>query len=237
METYRYDLHVHTSEVSACARSTADAIADFYREQGYQGIVITNHFFNGNTTVPRDGSLPWEEMVRRYCTGYEIAKKRGDEIGLDVFFGWEYSTYGGAGDFVTLGLDEAWLLAHPDVHRMEPTAYFDLVHADGGFIIHAHPFLQASYTKGFFLFPNYEDAVEVLNAGKTDFTNARAKEYAENFGLIGVSGSDCHSVGAGRLCGVETDRRVRDLADLIEIIRRKEHRIIDRKVTHKEVRT
>ena len=52
--TYRYDLHVHTYEGSACARSLAADIADFYKAKGYDGIVITDHFWTGNTRVDRD---------------------------------------------------------------------------------------------------------------------------------------------------------------------------------------
>ena len=37
-EWYRYDLHVHTYEGSACARSNAADLADFYKEKGYDGI-------------------------------------------------------------------------------------------------------------------------------------------------------------------------------------------------------
>ena len=54
-----------------------------YKEEGYTGIIVTDHFFNGNTTVPRD--LPWEERVELFCKGYENAKAKGDEIGLDVY--------------------------------------------------------------------------------------------------------------------------------------------------------
>ena len=50
-EWYRYDLHVHTYEGSACARSTGAELADFYKEKGYDGIVISDHFWRGNTRV------------------------------------------------------------------------------------------------------------------------------------------------------------------------------------------
>ena len=234
METYRYDLHVHTCEVSACARSKADDMAVFYKEQGFAGIVITNHFFNGNTTVPRDGSISWEEMVDRYYSGYEIAKAKGDEIGLDVFFGWECSFYGGSADIVTLGLDKDWLYAHPNVHKTEPVPYFNLVHSSGGFLVHAHPFLQSAYSTGFHLFPYFEDAVEIANAGKTDFANARAKEYAENFDLPVTGGSDSHSTGCGKLCGIELDRRAESITDIINAVRSRENRVFTMKVIKEE---
>ena len=36
-EWYRYDLHVHTYEGSACARSMGAELADFYKEKDMTG--------------------------------------------------------------------------------------------------------------------------------------------------------------------------------------------------------
>ncbi|MDE5859801.1 MAG: histidinol-phosphatase, partial [Oscillospiraceae bacterium] len=69
MSTFKFDAHVHTSEGSACAYTTGAEMADAYKEKGYSGIVITDHFFNGNSAVPRD--LPWEERIALLCKGYE----------------------------------------------------------------------------------------------------------------------------------------------------------------------
>ena len=99
---YRYDLHVHTEEGSACGRSPGADMADFYKSQGYAGIVITDHFFTGNTRPDR--SLPWKEWLAEFKKGYEHAKARGDEIGLSVFYAWEHSFHGN--DFLTFGLAE-----------------------------------------------------------------------------------------------------------------------------------
>lgn len=96
---------MHTSEASDCAECTAVQMADKYKAEGYTGIIITDHFFNGNSSVPHD--LPWEERVELYCKGYEHAKARGDEIGLDVFFGIEFGD--GGSDYLIYGLDKQWL--------------------------------------------------------------------------------------------------------------------------------
>ena len=107
---YRYDLHVHTYEGSACARSVGADMADFYKSKGYSGFVVTDHCWSGNTRVDR--SLPWKDWLSEFRKGYEHAKERGEEIGLSVFYGWEYSFHGN--DFITLGLDNDWLLEHPE---------------------------------------------------------------------------------------------------------------------------
>ena len=91
---YRYETHMHTCEGSACASASGAEMARAHRENGYTGIFVTDHFFNGNTAVPRE--LPWRERVERFCLGYEHARKEGERIGLDVFFGFEYAVKGKA---------------------------------------------------------------------------------------------------------------------------------------------
>ena len=220
---YKYDLHVHTTEGSNCARSSAANMAEMYAREGYSGFVVTDHFYTGNTAVPRD--LPWEEWVDRFCDGYRNAKKRGDELGLDVFFGWEYELGGGT-EFLTLGLDADWLLANPDVRRMDPVTYSTKVHEAGGFLIHAHPYLEASYVPCIRLFPRLVDAVEVLNAPKGDFINARATEYALAYDLTQTAGSDSHNDRWHALAAVSVPRRPSSAADLISILRSREHSLV-----------
>ena len=84
---YFYETHLHTSEASACAGSTGGEMARACKEAGYSGIIVTNHNWHGNHCL--DSSLPWEAWIESYCRGFEEAKKVGDEIGLDVFFGYE----------------------------------------------------------------------------------------------------------------------------------------------------
>ena len=42
---YLYDLHVHSSECSKCAHSTLVEMVKAYKEAGFAGFAITNHFF------------------------------------------------------------------------------------------------------------------------------------------------------------------------------------------------
>ena len=219
---YKYDLHVHTCEGSACARSPGAELADFYKEKGYTGIVITDHFFTGNTRPDRN--LPWEDWLAAFRQGFLNAKKRGDEIGLKVFYGWEHSFHGN--DFLTFGLDNDWLLEHPEIVKLDIVDYLRLVRGAGAFVSHAHPFLEARYIPYIRLLPRDVDAVEVMNAPKGDFVNGMALHYARAYDLIETGGSDCHSTDATRLSGVELDEPAGTLADLIGAIRRREHRVI-----------
>ena len=50
-------------------------MARAYQKAGYAGIVVTDHFFYGNTAADR--SLPWKDWVEQFCKGYEHAKEHG----------------------------------------------------------------------------------------------------------------------------------------------------------------
>ncbi len=187
---YRYETHLHTREGSACSSAPADEMARAHKAAGYDGIFVTNHFFNGNTSVPAD--LPWEERVRRYCEGYEIAKKTGDEIGLKVFFGIEWCVYNA--DMLIYGIDKDWIIANEQLlmHTDERKLFSEL-HKIGAFIVHAHPFRYDPYIHHITLYPKDVDAVETINASHRDpMYNQRAALYADMYGLPKTGGSDSH---------------------------------------------
>lgn len=215
MTMYRYETHAHTAEVSKCATIPAEELVRFYKSQGYGGICITDHFLNGNTTVP--GNLLWKERVELYCTGFEKAHAEGRKIGLDVFFAWEYSYQGS--DFLTYGLDKAWLLNHPDLLELSVNEYCDFARSQGGFVVHAHPFREDFYIDMIRLLPRSVDAVEVNNACRKDFENNLADEYADHYRLLKTAGSDNHKGKISRYSGIQLPRRLQDVADMIKAIK------------------
>lgn len=212
MGQHKYETHLHTSETSKCGNSSGAECALFYKRLGYTGVFVTDHFLNGNTTVPED--LPWAERVELFCHGYHVTAEKGREIGLDVFFGWEYSD--GWAHFLTYGLDKDWLLANPDLLSLDVLSYFDRVHTDGGYIVHAHPFREGVDIVQ--LVPNHVNAVEVLNSGRRDEYNRHARNYANSFGLPQVAGSDIHSTGMKRLYGMSFRRRIRNAGDYMAAV-------------------
>ena len=75
---YRYHTHVHTSLASACARNTGIEMVRAYKEKGYTGIFITDHFFNGNTAV----------QFLRYRSGYvtgDLGRIDAQKLFLNAF--------------------------------------------------------------------------------------------------------------------------------------------------------
>lgn len=213
---YLYDPHVHTSAGSRCASVAPEEVVRRFHKMGYAGIFITDHFFNNpSTTVPFQ-ELPWEEAVEQYCRPYEMAKAEGEKVGLQVFFGFENSYQGN--DILTYGLGKDWLKAHPEIMDMPIRQYCEFARAEGGLVVHAHPFREAKYIDLIRLLPRCVDAVEILNGGCTDFENRMAAEYAANYNLPVTGGSDYHR-SKPFLCAVEASSSLADEADFCEKVR------------------
>lgn len=219
---YLYETHMHTSESSACAKSTGAEMARAYKEAGYTGIIITDHFFYGNTAVNRD--LSWREWVEQFCLGYEHAREEGEKIGLQVFFGWE-SGYRGT-EFLIYGLDKTWLLAHEEIRDATVEEQFRIVHEGGGIVCHAHPFREEDYIPEIRLYPAYVDAVEGVNAmhssavsraHKNPLFNERALAYGRAHDLPFTAGSDQHTtvmIGGGMVF----KRKLQDIHDFTKAV-------------------
>lgn len=224
MKVFKYETHLHTSEASGCSGSTGAEMADAHKAAGYSGIIVTNHFFNGNTCIPHD--LPWRKRIELFCKGYENAKARGDEIGLKVFFGWEFASE--TSEFLTYGLDKEWLLHHPEIMDMHIFDYLSLVRQSGGFAVQAHPFRQRGYIRQISLVPEVTDAVEIFNAGNDlSIYNDRAKWYAESYGLPVTAGSDTHYADRLLGSGVLSSNEFDTINDYILAVKNREINLIN----------
>ena len=217
---YKYEMHCHTAESSKCGVATGAEMADFYKSMGYSGLVISDHFFNGNCAVP--SNLPWSERVELFFAGYEAAKKRGDEIGLSVFFAWENS-YSGT-DFIVYGLGKEWLLAHEYCDLLPAKKHIEIARNSGGFVVQAHPFRERGYIEMIRLMPRDVDAVEAINAANADIANEMAEIYADKYGLIKTCGTDNHHGKGAKLTALELDFEAKSIEELIDAIKQNKHK-------------
>ncbi|SRR5574344_23731 len=206
---YLYETHLHTSQSSRCAKNTGAQMARAAKAAGYTGIFVTDHHWGGNTAA--DHSLPWADWVHAFSAGYRDARKEGDRIGLDVFFGWEAGFSGT--EFLIYGLTPDWMIDHPELRTfcepeneegftpLTPELQYQLVHSAGGMVIHAHPFREESYIPEIRLYPECVDGVEVINATHSNpmskahndpAFDERARAYARKYSLPATAGSDMH---------------------------------------------
>jgi len=185
---YKYETHLHTAPVSKCARVSVEDNLIFYKNQGYDGVFITNHFLDGNVNLASRDC--YEEGIEFYFSDYEKGLEIGKELGIKVFCGVELSFLGT--DFLIYGLDKAWYLAHPEIMQMKKTQELQLMMDSGALVVQAHPFREEHYIDHIRLFPRHVHAVEVVNATQSEFRNSMAKHYAESYDLLFFAGSDNH---------------------------------------------
>ena len=142
MTLYRYEMHCHCSECSKCAVSTTRDTVRAYHAAGDAGLVLTDHFIFGNTSVSPD--LPWEERVNCYYDAYLAGKEEGDQLDFDVLFGIEHA-YEDGKEALIYGIDLDFLLQNPDIPNIFVREFAARIHAAGGFISQAHPFRNMAY--------------------------------------------------------------------------------------------
>ena len=211
------ELHLHTSSSSACATLSPEDAVLMYQRAGYDGIVVTDHFLTGNTSV--DKTLPWETQVDKFFEGYDRAYKKGQEVGFRVFEGLEYSYFGN--DFILLGLSRDFIKAHPEMTKMTPTEFLPFFHDAGAFIIQAHPFRDEYYVREVKVYSDLVDALEVVNLGNHDENfDKLAFEEAKKKGLPMTAGSDCHKFGDKYFgAGIILQHEPSDINEICNIIK------------------
>lgn len=189
MNTYKYDTHVHTSETSPCGRIPASQMVHIYKEAGYRGVVVTDHYFGWY--FDSLGDLKWEDKVEHYLEGYHIAVTEGRKAGLAVILGMELRFDENENDYLIYGIDEAFLKENPELYKMGLHAFSQLARDKGLLVYQAHPFRPMITPAD----PSLLDGVEVLNTNpRHDSQNHKALAFAQANGLKKISGSDFHQM-------------------------------------------
>lgn len=214
---YRYEMHIHSEPCSGGGDDIRRQI-DVLIKRGYTGMVITNHFYYGDTRVDR--ALPWEEFVDAYRQDYLRGLEYAREKDFDLFFGIEEHVGDGL-EVLCYGITPELLAAHPELrmHRVED--YIRIVHEAGGLIFQAHPYRDRYYITKPGPLPCLDelDGIEVYNAANTPEANERARKLATERGLRCTAGSDGHHRSSCGYGGVEFYERPRNYAEFIEMLR------------------
>lgn len=214
---YIYEMHQHTAHCSGCGRDTPEKLIPALKRDGIAGVVLTNHFYHGNTGIDR--SLPWEEFCKPYKEDYELAVRLGDELGVQVFFGIEEGI-GKGKEVLIYGLTPEFIFNNPQLVNCSLAELYEAVHKAGGLVIQAHPFRARDYIEepNEIINPDYLDGYEIFNRCNQPSENERAKEHFANTGKIQTAGSDSHVADFENRCGIASKRRIKDEKDLTQIL-------------------
>ena len=228
---YKYEIHLHTSGCSKCANATIRELVLDAKEKGYKGIVVTDHFYRGNTCIDR--KLPWKQFVEAYELNWLDGKALGDELGIDVIFGVEEIYNKDAKEVLIYGITPEELKAETDFKHYNLEQIYDFVDRHGGFLSHAHPFRNRGYIGN----PDSEPdpfslhGVEVFNyadyAADCNDRNQMAFCFAVKYGLKELCGGDVHALG-NRLgaTGIAVQNPIHDTKELAKILHSGNYKLI-----------
>lgn len=217
---YKYELHCHTKEVSRCGQVPAAKIVEMYREKGYNGIVITDHY--SPMTYSLATVMRPQKAVDFYTKGYRNAlKAAGDDF--TVLLGMELRYYATANDFLVYGVTEDFLKSSGNLMAMYPKRFHNLAKKNNMLIVQAHPFREWMIR----INPKHLDGAEVFNGKSTKEINEKSARWVkENNMQIRISGSDFHREKNLAKGGIITETPIKTNDDLIRILKSGEYELI-----------
>ena len=220
--SYKYELHCHTGTVSMCGKVEPKRIVELYKQHGYSGIVLTDHyseltFYNHHLFNPAkdmDFYLSAYRELKEYC--------KDDEV-FTVLLGVELRRYAHTADFLIYGIDEKFLLECGNMMAWSDQRIFDEVHKAGGLVFMAHPFRWYIRDRN----EKTIDGIEVFNGKNSPERNKKAHEWAQKTGKLVSSGSDFHKECDVAKGGIETETKINTNADLLSVLKSRNFKLIE----------
>ena len=150
---YIYEAHFHTADVSTCACLSAEEAVELYKNAGYSGVVVTDHFSQECFEEKYPGEN-WTEKVDYFLRGYRNAKKHENE-NFSVMLGIELRFSDSENDYLVYGIDEQFLYEHEEIIKMTPKQFKKVAEKHSLTVIQAHPFRIDSHITN----PRYIDGI------------------------------------------------------------------------------
>ncbi|MBO5896256.1 MAG: PHP domain-containing protein [Clostridia bacterium] len=217
---YKYEIHAHTKNTSWCGDIDAKDLVEKYKEAGYSGIVITDHYSPMTFNI-------WEFFNKRkaidhFLAGYRKAKEYETED-FSVMLGLELRFYATINDYLVYGVTEEMLYDLPFMLKLYIKRASKLLREKGCLFIQAHPF-RKYITRAK---PEYLDGVEVFNGKAEKEANDNSHKWATDIkARIKTSGSDCHRESGVGFGGILTKEPIKTNDDLLRILKSGEYELI-----------
>ncbi len=164
------DMHLHTSEYSACASSPVKDQIRTALQHGLNAVFITDHM----------KLFPEDRLVKLRKKFPEIKIFQGIEVTVQGR-GWE--------DFVVLGIHDPYI----DGDKWTYRDLYKYVRMNKGYLIHAHPYrFTDKICCNTVDYP--PDAVEVMSSNLNRSDYSRRMDYAKRINALPVVNSDSHTI-------------------------------------------
>ncbi len=222
----KFELHVHTAENDKCAAESGKSIVRLYKEAGYDGLVITDHYFSTFFDWFSDeiDIKNHHSIIDRWLKGYRVAHAEGEAYGMTVLLGAEVRFDGpNINDYLVYGLTEEFLYNAPLLNRLESLDELLNLLPPDALVVQAHPFRNNMTVKS----PEKLFGIEVYNGGTEPIRNQLARTFAEHYGKAMTSGSDFHSKHALARGGIITEKPIKTMSDLLTTLKSGSYTLIE----------
>ncbi len=214
--SYIYEMHCHTGCTSQCGRVEPERIVELYKEHGYNGIVVTDHY-SPLTFMP---SANANRHIDHFLEGYRRMKAAaGDDF--TVLLGMEHRHYGTVNDYLIYGITEEFLYDAGNLLFTGEKKIKEICEKNGFLVYQAHPFRPFIKRCN----PDYIDGIEVYNGKNPQEENDKAYEWAKETGKLMISGSDFHIEEHVARGGIITKKQIKNNEDLLQILKNGEFRL------------
>jgi len=219
-----FELHAHTSECDIAAHATAAELVRLYHAAGYDGMVITDHYFAHFYKWFADelAGKDHRAVMERRLKGYYAARNEGEKLGFTVLPGAEVRfdrSHYGINDFLVYGCDEEFFLTAPRLNELTSLEELNALLPENACVVLAHPFrLRMTIMDPAPLF-----GIEAHNGLTEPHRNRQAELFARFCGKPVTSGSDCHHRDHACKGGIETPHSIRTPRDLTDVLRSGEY--------------
>lgn len=217
---YKYEIHCHTKEVSRCGTLPVKELIQIYKDAGYSGIVLTDHY--SPMTFNPSEFFSKKKAIDHYLKAYKEAQKYATDD-FTVLLGMELRFYATVNDYLIYGISEEMLYDLPFLLSLYIRRASKLLREKGCVFLQAHPFRKLITRAN----PKYLDGVEVFNGKADKESNELSEKWAEEIGaFIRTSGSDCHRESGAAKGGIITNEPIKTNEDLLRILKSGDFKLI-----------
>ena len=222
---FKYDLHIHTSECDKVAKVSGADIVKLYIDKGYDGVVITDHYFSIFYDWFKDelNLNDKKNIIDRYLRGYYSAKNEAEKTGFTLLCGAEVRFDNTINDYLVYGLNVEDFYKLPILNRLKNLDELVSVLPDYSIVVQAHPFRDNMTVQ----FPGKLFGIEGYNGGTEKFRNEMAKIFANHYNKTITSGSDFHEALHLAKGGIETNKKIMTSEDLVSVLKSGDFKIIE----------
>ncbi len=208
---FKTELHAHTSPASSCSEILPEHLIEIYKTNGYDSVVITNHFTFRDVTGENG-----KRYFDRFLDDYRLCKEHGAKAGLSVVFGAEIRFAENINDYLIFGICPEDMT---DIRALLPYGidnFYREYKNDKNIIIQAHPFRDKIERAN----PKSLDGTEVFNMHPNHNSRvAIAAKYARENNLIPTCGTDFHHPGQECLTSIFTKEKITDSYQLANVLK------------------